>query len=210
MKDAKLSTGEIDDIVLVGGSTRIPEIQKRLKKLFNNKELCHGVHVDEVVAQGAALRAAIWVSKPEDKLHRWVFSDITTYSLGFQYFLIRRGEKLPAKSLAATVHPHLDYQKQVGIRVFEGENKFTAENQELCYFRLDNITRGKKDDVKIEVQFTVKEDGLLTAVAKETVTGKKSSTNKKITLDGSFDPNQINELREKLQKFFCEQEEMDD
>lgn len=76
---------EIDDVILVGGSTRIPVIQKRLRKLFNNKEVNHGVHVDEVVAQDAALRAAIWVSKPNEKLHRWVFHDVTTYSLGFQY-----------------------------------------------------------------------------------------------------------------------------
>lgn len=217
LKDANLSTEEIDDIILVGGSTRIPEIQKRLEKLFNKKELCHGVHVDEVVAQGAALRGAIWLSKPEEKLHRWVFHDVTTYSLGFKVgvdkrmcFLIRRGEKLPATSETVFAHPHYDYQTNVSIHVFEGENDFTTENKELCKFRLENITSGKTNEVSVGVKFTVDEDGLLTAEAEETASGKKASTNAKITLDGTFSPEEIETRREKLEKFFVENEESDD
>lgn len=117
------------------------------------------------------------------------------------------GEKLPATSETVETHPHIDYQTNVGIHVFEGENEFIAQNKELCYFRLENITRGKKQDVSIGIKFKVDEEGLLTAKANVSISGRSASRVAKISLDGTFTPGEIAMCRQKLNAFL---EENDD
>lgn len=208
LKNAKIQPEEIDDVVLVGGSTRIPEIQHRLQKLFPSKQLGRGVHVDEVVAHGAALRAAIWKSKEGDNLYRWVFRDVMTYTLGIQYSdeqkmfrFIDRGETLPAESKTFIAKPSKDYQRRVGIRVFEGESDFTANNKALCYFQLE-LNPTLKKDVSVAVKLKLNANGILYAEAKDEATGSQASGSSVVKMEGTFGPKKMERLKERLQKIF--------
>jgi molecular chaperone DnaK len=175
LEDAKLRPQDIDDVVLVGGSTRIPLVQQRIREFFG-KEPHKGVHPDEVVAVGAAIQAGILSGEVKEIL----LVDVTPLSLGVETYggvmtvLIPRNTPIPYKK-CETFTTAADYQTEVEIHVLQGERPLAKDNKSLGKFYLTGIPPAPRGVPKIEVCFDIDVDGILHATAKDLGTGKEQS-----------------------------------
>ncbi|WP_299209040.1 molecular chaperone DnaK [Thermocrinis sp.] len=175
LKDAKLRPEDIDDVVLVGGSTRIPLVQQRIREFFG-KEPHKGVHPDEVVAVGAAIQAGILSGQVKEIL----LVDVTPLSLGVETYggvmtvLIPRNTPIPYKKCEIFTTA-ADYQTEVEIHVLQGERPLAKDNKSLGKFYLTGIPPAPRGVPKIEVCFDIDVDGILHVTARDLATGKEQS-----------------------------------
>lgn len=194
LKDAKLSAKDIDEVVLVGGMTRMPAVVEKVKKLFG-KDPMQGVNPDEVVAVGAAIQGGVLAGDVKDVL----LLDVTPLSLGIETMggvstkLIERNTTVPT-SKSETFSTAADNQPQVEINVLQGEREFAADNKSLGKFILDGIAPAPRGIPQIEVTFNIDANGILNVTAKDKGTGKEQS----ITIQDSG--NMSKEDIEKAQK----------
>lgn len=194
LKDAKLSAKDINEVVLVGGMTRMPAVIEKVKKLFG-KDPMQGVNPDEVVAVGAAIQGGVLSGDVKDVL----LLDVTPLSLGIETMggvstkLIERNTTVPT-SKSETFSTAADNQPQVEINVLQGEREFAADNKSLGKFILDGIAPAPRGIPQIEVTFNIDANGILNVTAKDKGTGKEQS----ITIQDSG--NMSKEDIEKAQK----------
>ncbi|XP_058186592.1 heat shock 70 kDa protein-like isoform X2 [Rhododendron vialii] len=211
LRDGRIDKSSVREVVLVGGSTRIPKIQQLLQDFFNGKELCKSINPDEAVAYGAAIQAAILNGQGNEKVQDLLLLDVTPFSLGFETaggvmrVVIPRNSSIPTKK-EGILSTFMDNQPGVLIQVYEGERTRTRDNNLLGEFELTGIPPAPRGVPQIKVLFDIDTNGILTVMVEEGTTGVKN----KITINdkGRLSEEEIKKMVREEERYKLEDEKV--
>ncbi|KAL1826240.1 hypothetical protein ACET3Z_004652 [Daucus carota] len=210
LEDARMDKSRVHDIVLVGGSSRIPKLQELLRHFFNGKELCKSINPDEAIAYGAAVQAAILSGEGDNKIKDLVLVDVTPLSLGIAVGDVLMSVVIPRNTTIANSMKELyttayDDQTSIIISIFEGERARTKDNNFLGEFILTDVPPGPRGKFSYWLTFAIDADGVLNVSAEDKTTGIKNST--KIIKSGMLTEEEIERMVQDAEHFKAEDEE---
>merc|ERR1711978_76346 len=199
LKDADISKSDVDEVILVGGMTRMPKVQEAVSTFFN-KTPSKNVNPDEVVSMGAAIQGGVMTGNVKDVL----LIDVTPLSLGIETLggvftrLISRNTAIPSKK-SEVFSTAVDNQSQVGIKVYQGEREMAADNKYLGSFDLVGIPPAPRGRPQIEVTFDIDANGIVNVAAQDKGTGKKQ--NLQVVTSGGLSKDDIKKMQDEAEKF---------
>ncbi|MFO0613703.1 MAG: molecular chaperone DnaK [Polyangiaceae bacterium] len=208
LEDARLDKDEIEEVILVGGMTRMPKVQDVVSKFFG-KEPSKGVHPDEVVGLGAAVQGAALV----DETQQMILLDVTPHALGIMTFGSNFEELIPQNTTVPTSRSKIfttsrDNQTAVKILVMQGENKKATENELLGEFILTGLRRAPKGQVEIEVNFEINSDGIVSVSAKDLETGQAQSI--QVTASSGLTQEEVGAMLENAKEYLVDRRSNDE